>query len=69
MTEQIPSTPPATDGAAPTEVPMVAGAGETFDALDSSTPLSAGADEDGADQGGADQGAAGQGDAGQDDAG
>lgn len=59
MTEQIPSTPPATDGAPPTEVPMVAGAGETFDALDSSTPLSAGADQDDADQG----------DAGQDDAG
>lgn len=64
MTEQIPSTPPATDDAQPTEVPMVAGAGETFDALDSSTPLSAGADQDDAGQGDA-----GQNDAGQDDAG
>lgn len=46
MTEPIPSTPPSTDGAPATEQPMVAGAGQTFDDLDSSTPLSAGAAQD-----------------------
>jgi hypothetical protein len=32
---------PSTDGVPATETPVVAGAGETFDDLDSATPLSA----------------------------
>jgi hypothetical protein len=35
------SAEPSTDGAPATEAPVVAGAGETFDDLDSATPLSA----------------------------
>ena len=42
MSEQIPPVPPSTDGEPATEYPMVAGAGQSFDDLDSSTPLSAG---------------------------
>jgi hypothetical protein len=38
----LPDPPPSTEGAPATEQPMVAGAGLTFDALDSDTPLSAG---------------------------
>ncbi len=53
MTEQIPPTPPSTDGAPATEVPMVAGAGQTFDDLDSSTPLSVDGDADSTDAGSA----------------
>jgi hypothetical protein len=46
MTEPEKSAPdlsaePSTDGAPATEAPVVAGAGETFDDLDSTTPLSA----------------------------
>jgi hypothetical protein len=43
MTEPEPdlSDMPTTDGVPATEAPVVAGAGETFDDLDSSTPLSA----------------------------
>ena len=43
MTESEPdlSDMPSTDGVPATEAPVVAGAGETFDDLDSSTPLSA----------------------------
>lgn len=51
MSEQSPSTMPATDGKPATEYPVVAGAGESFDALDSSTPLSAGADSGDAEPG------------------
>ena len=40
MTEPDLSAQPSTDGAPATEAPVVAGAGETFDDLDSSTPLS-----------------------------
>ena len=40
MTEPDLSAEPSTDGAPATESPVVAGAGETFDDLDSSTPLS-----------------------------
>jgi len=40
MTEPDLSAEPSTDGAPATEAPVVAGAGETFDDLDSSTPLS-----------------------------
>lgn len=50
MTEQIPPTPPSTDGEPATEYPMVAGSGESFDDLDSATPLSVGADGSDADQ-------------------
>jgi hypothetical protein len=44
MTEPEPdlSAMPSTDGVPATEAPVVAGAGETFDDLDSATPLSAG---------------------------
>jgi len=35
------SAEPSTDGAPATEAPVVAGAGDTFDDLDSATPLSA----------------------------
>ncbi|MDQ1741134.1 MAG: hypothetical protein QOE53_2786 [Pseudonocardiales bacterium] len=41
MTEPDLSDMPSTDGVPATEAPVVAGAGETFDDLDSSTPLSA----------------------------
>lgn len=46
MTESEKSAPdlsaePSTEGAPATEAPVVAGAGETFDDLDSATPLSA----------------------------
>jgi len=41
MTEPDLSAEPSTDGAPATEAPVVAGAGETFDDLDSATPLSA----------------------------
>ena len=41
MTEPDLSDEPSTDGTPATEAPVVAGAGETFDALDSTTPLSA----------------------------
>ena len=41
MTEPDLSDVPSTDGAPATEAPVVAGAGETFDDLDSTTPLSA----------------------------
>ena len=46
MTESEHSEPdmsamPSTDGAPATEAPVVAGAGETFDDLDSATPLAA----------------------------
>ena len=60
MTEQNPSPMPATDDAPATEYPVVAGAGESFDALDSTTPLSAdGADknDDGPTAGAADRAA------------
>lgn len=67
MTEQIPSTEPATDGAPATEYPVVAGAGESFDALDSSIPLSADAGSSDADSSDADQGDAGPGDDGPSD--
>ena len=40
MTEHDLSSQPPTDGRPATEAPVVAGAGESFDALDSSTPLS-----------------------------
>ena len=40
MTEPNLSDEPSTDGKPATEAPVVAGAGETFDALDSTTPLS-----------------------------
>jgi hypothetical protein len=39
MTERDLSDEPSTDHKPATEAPVVAGAGETFDALDSSTPL------------------------------
>jgi hypothetical protein len=35
------SAEPSTDGTPATEAPVVAGAGETFDDLDSTTPLTA----------------------------
>jgi hypothetical protein len=41
MTEPDLSQMPSTDGVPATEAPVVAGAGETFDELDSATPLSA----------------------------
>ena len=43
MTEPEPdlSDMPSTEGVPATDSPVVAGAGETFDALDSTTPLSA----------------------------
>jgi len=40
MTEHDLSDQPATDGKPATEAPVVAAAGETFDELDSTTPLS-----------------------------
>jgi len=40
MTAKDLSDQPATDGKPATEAPVVAGAGDTFDDLDSSTPLS-----------------------------
>lgn len=40
-TEPDLSREPSTDGAPATDAPVVAGAGETFDDLDSTTPLSA----------------------------
>lgn len=54
MTEH-PSDEPATDGAPAIEFSVVAGAGQTFDDLDSVTPLPAGAtdqDEDGSSEDG-----------------
>jgi hypothetical protein len=36
-----PSAMPSTEGTPATDTPVVAGAGETFDDLDSATPLSA----------------------------
>ncbi|MEO6501506.1 MAG: hypothetical protein ABIQ09_06295 [Jatrophihabitantaceae bacterium] len=55
MTEQNPFTMPATDGTPATEYPVVAGAGEIFEDLDSNIPLSTGAtsDEAGSTDGGA----------------
>ncbi len=52
------SDEPSTDGKPATEAPVVAGAGLTFDALDSSTPLSAagGPTEPGGQGGAADAG-------------
>ncbi|HEX8304837.1 MAG TPA: hypothetical protein VF612_08155 [Jatrophihabitans sp.] len=41
MTDPDLSDMPSTDGVPATEAPVVAGAGETFDDLDSTTPLSA----------------------------
>ncbi|HEV2885439.1 MAG TPA: hypothetical protein VGX49_00890 [Jatrophihabitans sp.] len=41
MTEHDLSTQPPTDGKPATEAPVVAGAGQTFDDLDSTTPLTA----------------------------
>jgi hypothetical protein len=41
MTDPDLSDMPSTDGAPATDAPVVAGAGETFDDLDSATPLSA----------------------------
>ena len=41
MTERDLSAEPSTDGAPATEAPVVAGAGLTFDDLDSATPLTA----------------------------
>jgi hypothetical protein len=41
MSEPDLSAEPSTDGAPATDAPVVAGAGETFDALDSDTPLTA----------------------------
>ena len=40
MSEPDLSAEPSTDGAPATEAPVVAGAGVTFDELDSATPLS-----------------------------
>ena len=45
MTERDLSDEPSTDHQPATEAPVVAGAGETFDALDSSTPLTVDPDE------------------------
>jgi hypothetical protein len=50
MTEHDLSNQPPTDGKPATEAPVVAGAGETFDALDSSTPLSVESGQDGSEQ-------------------
>lgn len=55
MTDHDLSDQPPTDGKPATESPVVAGAGETFDALDSDTPLSAESGQDGPERtGGAD---------------
>lgn len=56
MTEKDLSDQPATDGKPATEAPVVAGAGDTFDALDSDTPLSVQDQRDDAEQSGADPG-------------
>lgn len=45
MTERDLSDEPSTDHQPATEAPVVAGAGDTFDALDSSTPLAVDPDE------------------------
>jgi hypothetical protein len=50
MTEHDLSNQPPTDGKPATEAPVVAGAGETFDALDSTTPLSVESEQDGSGQ-------------------
>jgi len=50
MTEHDLSNQPPTDGKPATEAPVVAGAGETFDALDSTTPLSVDSVQDGSEQ-------------------
>lgn len=52
MTGKDLSDQPATDGKPATEAPVVAGAGDTFDALDSSTPLSVDSSRDGSEQSG-----------------
>jgi hypothetical protein len=56
MTGKDLSDQPATDGRPATEAPVVAGAGDTFDALDSDTPLSAHAQPDDSERSGADPG-------------
>jgi hypothetical protein len=45
MTERELSDEPSTDHQPAIEAPVVAGAGETFDALDSDTPLTVDPDE------------------------
>jgi hypothetical protein len=46
MTERDLSDQPSTDHQPATDAPVVAGAGESFDALDSTTPLTVGSDSD-----------------------
>ncbi|HST46925.1 hypothetical protein [Jatrophihabitans sp.] len=56
MTEHDLSDQPPTDGKPATEAPVVAGAGESFDALDSDTPLSVDSEQDGSGQPGSGSG-------------
>ena len=56
MTGKDLSDQPATDGKPATEAPVVAGAGDTFDELDSTTPLSVDSPRDDSQQSGADPG-------------